>query len=189
MPGMVSQGGSWCRYAVSGEDKWFVWWWHYVSPTAGMRWEGLVVSVESFLLLPTQRAIPSVAQLTKEPLSHPAWPACRGLWARRDLLTHATTVHVSLLLNTWAASDEMDRQAGGTGFQVTDPLIRKWEPVLEECWESPHSSHGKLSSMECFGSVLPVSNYIWEHFCTEEPKSWFIGFWARECSVFYYLYL
>lgn len=91
---------------------------------------------------------------------HPACPARRWWWAHRDLLTHATGVHVSLLLNPWAASDKMDRQGGGTGFQATDWLIRKGQPLLEEHWKRPHPSHHKLSSMKCFRSVLPVSNYI-----------------------------
>lgn len=73
-------------------------------------------------------------------MPHPAHPACRWWWAHRDLITHATQAHVSLMLNPRAASDKMDRQGSGTGFQITDQLIRKGEPLLEERWKPPHQA-------------------------------------------------
>lgn len=44
------------------------------------------------------------------------------------------------MLNPRAASDKMDRQGSGTGFQITDQLIRKGEPLLEERWKPPHQA-------------------------------------------------
>lgn len=77
--------------------------------------------------------------------------------------------------------------AAGTGLSPLSPY--KCCRVTGKGSPGKVPGHQQPSSGKCFRSALSVSNYVQEHFCTEEPKSWFMGFRTRECSVSYYLYL